>query len=43
MNWPAMTMTFNVKDKAMLDKVKQGQVEFSFVQSGEDYTITEVK
>lgn len=44
MNWPAMTMTFNLKDKTMLDKVKQGQkVEFSFVQSGKDYTITEVK
>ena len=24
MNWPAMTMTFKVKDKAMLEKIKQG-------------------
>ena len=39
-----MTMTFKVKDKAMLDKVKQGdKVQFSFVQSGKDYTITQVK
>lgn len=44
MNWPAMTMTFKVKDKAMLDNVKQGEkVEFSFVQSGKDYVITSVK
>ena len=44
MKWPAMTMTFKVKDKKMLDKVKQGdKVDFSFVQSGKDYTITQVK
>jgi len=42
--WPSMTMTFGVKDKAMLDKVKPGaNVEFGFVQSGKDYTITEIK
>ena len=44
MNWPAMTMTFKVKNKAMLDKVKEGnKVDFSFVQSGKDYTLTQVK
>ena len=44
MSWPAMTMTFKAKDKALLDKVKGGtQVEFSFVESGKDYTITEIK
>ena len=44
MNWPSMSMAFKVKDKAMLDKVKSGsQVEFSFVQSGKDYMITEIK
>jgi Cu(I)/Ag(I) efflux system periplasmic protein CusF len=44
MNWPAMTMTFKAKDKAMLDKVKNGdQVEFSFVGSGKDQVITEIK
>jgi Cu(I)/Ag(I) efflux system protein CusF len=43
-NWPAMSMSFKVKDKAMLDKVKNGdQVEFSFVQSGKDYTITQMQ
>lgn len=44
MNWPAMTMTFKVKDKKILDKVKQGEkVDFSFVQAGNDYAITDVK
>ncbi len=44
MNWPAMSMTFKVKDKKMLDKVKEGdKVDFSFVQSGKDYTITQIK
>ncbi len=44
MKWPAMTMTFKVKDKKMLDKVKEGEkVDFSFVQAGKDYTITQVK
>jgi Cu(I)/Ag(I) efflux system protein CusF len=44
LKWPAMTMTFGVKDKAMLDKVKPGaNVEFGFVQSGKDYTITDIK
>jgi Cu(I)/Ag(I) efflux system protein CusF len=44
MNWPAMTMSFKVKDKKMLEKAKNGQkVEFTFVQSGKDYTITDIK
>jgi Cu(I)/Ag(I) efflux system protein CusF len=44
MNWPAMTMTFKVKDKKMLEKTKSGEkVEFTFVQSGKDYTITDIK
>ncbi|MFY9315391.1 MAG: copper-binding protein [Burkholderiales bacterium] len=44
MKWPAMTMTFKVRDKAMLNEVKQGEkVEFDFVQSGKDYTITQMK
>ena len=44
MNWPSMVMDFKLKDKALLDSLKQGEkVEFSFVQSGKDYTITQVK
>jgi Cu/Ag efflux protein CusF len=44
MNWPAMTMSFKVKDKAMLDKLAAGKkVEVEFVQQGGDYVITDVK
>jgi len=44
LNWPAMTMTFKVKDKALLEQVKPGaKVEFTFVQSGKDYIVTEIK
>lgn len=44
MKWPAMTMTFKAKDKAMLDKVKPGdKVDFSFTQSGKDYIVSEIK
>jgi Cu(I)/Ag(I) efflux system protein CusF len=44
LSWPAMAMAFKAKDKAMLDKVKIGdQVEFSFIQSGREHTITEIK
>ena len=44
LNWPAMNMTFSVKDKKMLSKAKAGEkIRFSFVQSGSDYTITQIK
>lgn len=44
LNWPAMNMTFSVKDKKMLAKAKSGEkIRFSFVQSGSDYTITQIK
>ena len=44
MNWPAMTMTFKAKDKALLGKVKPGQkVDFEFIQQGKDYVVTAVK
>ena len=44
LNWPAMTMTFKLRDKAMADQLKRGEkVEFSFVQSGKDYVLTEIK
>jgi Cu(I)/Ag(I) efflux system protein CusF len=40
LNWPAMTMGFKVRDKALLDKLAQGKrVEVEFVQSGKDYVI----
>ena len=44
LKWPAMTMGFKAKDKAMLDNLKPGaKVEFSFVQSGKDYVIIDIK
>ena len=44
MNWSAMTMTFPVKDRKLLDKLQTGKkVEFEFVQEGKDSVITSVK
>ncbi len=44
LNWPPMTMGFKVKDKALLDKLKEGQkVAFEFVQEGNGYVVTKVK
>ena len=44
MKWPAMNMTFTVKDKALLGKLSQDKkVEFEFVQHGSDYVITSAK
>lgn len=44
MNWPAMTMAFQVKDQATLEKLAQGKkVEVEFEQRGKDHVITGVK
>jgi Cu(I)/Ag(I) efflux system protein CusF len=44
MNWPAMTMTFKVKDKALFDKLTSDKrVEFEFTQEGKDYVVTAIK
>jgi Cu(I)/Ag(I) efflux system periplasmic protein CusF len=44
LNWPAMTMAFKVKDKALMDKIKPGdKAEFTLAQSGKEYLITGVK
>jgi Cu(I)/Ag(I) efflux system periplasmic protein CusF len=43
-NWPAMTMAFDLKDKALLDKVaKDKKVQFEFVQEGKKNVITSIK
>jgi Cu/Ag efflux protein CusF len=43
-NWPAMSMTFAVKDEALLGKLTpEKKVEFEFVQQGSDYVITSAK
>jgi len=44
MKWPAMTMTYAVKDKALIGKLSpEKKVEFEFVQQGSDYVITSAK
>lgn len=44
MDWPAMTMTFSVKDKAMLDKLSLEQkIEFEFVKQGSGHVISSIK
>ena len=44
LKWPAMTMNFIVKDKALLGKLSSGKkVQFEFVQQGRDYVITSAR
>jgi Cu(I)/Ag(I) efflux system protein CusF len=44
MNWPAMSMAFKVRDKALMDKLAQGKkVEVEFEARGKDHVITGVK
>jgi len=44
LNWSAMTMTFMVKDKMLLDKlVVNKKVDFEFVKEGANYVVTAVK
>ncbi|HET9700689.1 MAG TPA: copper-binding protein [Burkholderiales bacterium] len=45
LNWPAMTMDFQVKDKAILKDIKPGQkVEITIVQESRiDFYVTQIK
>jgi Cu/Ag efflux protein CusF len=44
LKWPPMTMTFAVRDKALLEKLQPGRkIDFQFVRQGKDYVITGVK
>ncbi len=44
LQWPAMTMTFVVKDPRLLDGVASGQkVDFAFVQQGSQYVVTALR
>ena len=44
MNWPAMTMDFKVKDKALLGKFADGKdVEFEFAKEGNLYVVKSMK
>jgi Cu(I)/Ag(I) efflux system protein CusF len=44
LSWPAMTMAFKVKDKALFDKLNAGKkVDVEFVKDGSDYVVTSAK
>lgn len=44
LNWPAMTMGFQVKDKMVLETLTVGKtVDFEFAQADKGYVITKVK
>ena len=44
LNWPAMTMTFGVKDKSLLDKLAVGKnVDVEFTKQGSNYVVSAVK
>lgn len=44
LGWPAMTMAFAVKDKALFDKLVVGnKVHVEFSKQGSDYVLTSVK
>ena len=44
LDWPAMTMGFRVKDKALLERLVVGkEVVFEFVKEGAAYVVTEVR
>ncbi|HEY9461139.1 MAG TPA: copper-binding protein [Paralcaligenes sp.] len=44
LKWPAMAMTFAVKDKTLFDKLAVGnKVSIEFLQQGSDYVVTSVK
>ena len=44
LDWPAMTMAFKVKDKALMKKFETAkQTEVEFEKRGKDYVITGVK
>ena len=43
LKWPAMTMAFTVKDKALFDKLAADKkIEFEFIEQGKQYVITAV-
>ena len=44
LNWPAMTMSFKVKDKVLLKNLSvDKRVVVQLVKEGEDYVVTSVK
>jgi Cu/Ag efflux protein CusF len=44
LNWPAMTMSFKVKEKELLPRLAEGsKVDVEFTKQGKDYVIVVVK
>ena len=44
LNWPAMNMTFGVRNDALLDSIEQGErINFLFDKSGEEYVIFSIE
>ena len=44
LHWPAITMTFKVRDKSLLNKLESDRkVDVDFMQENSDYIITSVK
>ena len=44
LDWPAMTMTFTVKDKILFQRLAAGKkVQFHVAKQGSDYVVTDVK
>ena len=44
LDMPGMTMVFNVRDKALLDKLQAGdKVRFKAINEGGKYTVTEIQ
>ena len=44
LGWPGMTMTFPVKERAQLGKIKPGEeVDFKLAKEGERYVITDIR
>ena len=44
LDWPSMTMGFQVKDPALFEKLKVGaEIEFEFMQDGKKYVVTNVR
>jgi Cu(I)/Ag(I) efflux system protein CusF len=44
LKWPAMTMSFSVKDEALFKKLSTGEkVKFEFVKEGKHYVVTSVE
>lgn len=44
LNWPAMTMSFKLKDAVLAKGIKAGDaVDFELIQSGSDYVVTRLQ